>query len=362
MDLFFLFVIPMLLVVFHQVYRVFYKETWRHELYIIPFVASAIVVAAGYGLSFMSEVYDYEIRNGVVLSKQQMQVSCSHDYDCNCKMVQSCTGSGAQRSCSSSRKCDTCYEHNHDYNWTVTTSIPNEYTISRVDRQGLNAPSRWASIAVNDPVSDSFMHVNYIKAAKSSLFNKELANPALVESVPAYPLEVYDYYKVNRVIGVGMPVNSEWHGKLQRALGVLGPKYQINAIVIFTTLGSDFDQALESKWLGGKKNDAVMVFHVDSATDMNVQSVYVMSWTDNNMFKVELRDSLEDLGKFDFDKVLGVFSEQVAKNWQRKHMKEFSYLKNDVNISPEIMGLIMLLSVLAYFGAFTFTKRQSRYF
>jgi hypothetical protein len=287
-----------------------------------------------------SEVADTEIRNGIVISKEQEKVSCSHSYSCNCNK----------------NGCSTCFEHPHDYDWVVHTNIPHKFVIDRIDSRGVDTPSRWKSIQLNDSVSDSFTYVNYIKSAKYSLYHD--SSSVDISKVPDYPSSVYDYQYVDRVIGVDAVVEKDWNKKLQNVLGTLGPKYQVNVIIIVTTLPESFDHALNVKWLGGKKNDAVVVFHLDNEKIIN--SVFVMSWTDRSIFKVELRDSLLELKTFDFDKSLTIIESQIRKNWQRKPMKDFEYLRSEIELNPWIILMCLIVSVISYIVSYLTIKNRFR--
>lgn len=357
----FLLLVPIVIFIAVQLYNHHQGVRFDSNKHLIPFIIAVVIILIGYGVGMWSEVVDTEIRNGAVTSKERDTVSCSHSYQCRCKPVTSCSGSGSSRSCSTSQSCDTCYEHSFDYNWVVHTNIPYDFEIDRVDRQGSDEPPRWSSVKVGDPVSDKFSYTNYVKGAKHSLYNKNMHSISLIDKVPEYPSTIHDYYHVNRVIGVGVPVTPEWNNKLQTTLSTLGPKYQVNAIVVLTTYGDDFDAALEAKWNGAKKNDVVMIFHLDNATDKNLKTVYVSSWTDKNIFKVELRDSLFGLGAFDMDKVLSTFTEQITKNWKRKEMKDFSYLTAEIELETWVILLILVLSLGGYAGMYRYMVYKSGY-
>ena len=192
------------------------KLIWKHDVTLrdlgisaaLGIAATAIVYACG----MVSQTADTEIINGEVVSKDSQHVSCSHSYDCNCRMVrvpQTCSGTGKNRTCTgggTERKCDTCYEHSFDVDWMVRSNI-GSFGISRVDRQGLMTPPRWAQVANGDPVSKTHMFTNYVKAVPESLFHAHAElNGKFDAMIPAYPSDIYDPYKINRAISVGVPV------------------------------------------------------------------------------------------------------------------------------------------------------------
>src|SRR5574342_424492 len=132
-------------------------------------LACLIVAGSSAGIVSCANTHDVEVWNGVVTGKEQNTVSCSHSYQCNCR--QSCTGSGKNQSCTT--VCDTCYEHSHDYDWDVYTSINDTITIDRVDRQGVNEPSLWTAVKMGEPVSVTHSYKNYIKASPGTLFRHQ---------------------------------------------------------------------------------------------------------------------------------------------------------------------------------------------
>jgi len=302
---------------------------------------SVVVLVLIISIAYFSQVSDREIRNGKVVGKSKETVTCSHTYPCNCNK----------------NGCSTCFQHLHDYDWVVKTNIPYNFTIDRVDSQGVLVPDRWAKVKIGDAVSDSFTYVNYIKGANQSLFNKQLGDVDL-KDVPAYPGTTYDYYHVNRVIGVGIDVDPKWNHQLQDMLSDLGPAYQINAVFVLTNKDENFNSALEYKWNGGKKNDVVVVIHMDNESK-KISSAHVISWTPNQLFKVELRDSIVASDVFDYDRVLEIFNAQVKKNWVRMKMGDYKYLSADIDISITSIIVAFILSVISYVACYMYINHRN---
>lgn len=326
-------IVPFLIFQLHILYCLKNKNTLSIKANLYPFLFSALVTSLIVGASYFSEVVDSEVRNGEVIDKYREVTSCTHTYQCNC------TKNG----------CSTCFLHSHDYNWVVDTNIPYKFNIDRVDAQGVKEPTRWSTVKKGDPVSDSFTYINYIKGAHHSLINKQTGDyTEQLKKVPDYPKTTYDYYHVNRVIGVGIPVKQEWNEKLQSLLSKLGPQYQVNVVYVLTNESESFNDLIEYAWNGGKKNDVVVVIHMD--TNNTINSVYIMSWTTNQLFKVELRDTIMAMKEFDFDSVIKITESQIKKNWQRMHMKDFSYLSADIDISWVMIATSIVIGIIAYFG------------
>ena len=333
--------VPILFFILDQIYRFHQKRKFEPVIDLVPLLVGLVVANLVTYLFYDASMSDTEIRNGRVVSKRIEKVSCSHSFPCNCD---------------SKGHCSTCYEHANDYNYVVATSIPNEFHIDRIDNQGKKVPPRYEQVKAGDPVSMQFTYDNYIKAAKNSLFNESELKYDISE-VPAYPEHVFDYHYVNRVNGIG--ATPEMNMKLQNLLADLGPKYQINAVIMLTNEGQDFVDALKTKWLGGKKNDVIMVFRVDAAH--LIENVWVVSWTDQSLFKEELRDSLHDMVKFDIDKTLAAFELQVKKNWYRKRMADFEYIKDQLDLTINeyiitIVATLLLMGIIKFFMLHPYKK------
>jgi hypothetical protein len=243
------------------------KALWKREITFFELganlVVGILVAVGGYYASMHVQAMDVEIWNGTLVSKAKEKVSCSHSYTCNCR--QSCTGSGQNQSCS--QVCDTCYEHSHDYDWQLNTEV-GSVLIDRIDRQGKEEPPRFTKAKPGDPVALSKPYQNYIKAAPDSLFNastEQMLKAQFKDVLLAYPAHVYDYHYVNRVLtqGVSLPNLAEWNAELAELLAKLGPRRQVNAILVFTKQSNpQYAEALRAEWLGGKKNDVVVVVGV----------------------------------------------------------------------------------------------------
>lgn len=287
---------------------------------------------------------DTEVWNGRITSKKREKVSCSHSYSCHCR--QECSGSGKNRSCS--EVCDTCYEHYYDVSWYVYTSLDDSFTIDRVDRQGLNEPPRWDAVKVGEPYSETRGFTNYVKAAPDTLFRHQGLTEKYKGVLPDYPQNIYDYYHLNRFvsIGVGVPDTAKWNEDLMELNADLGAKKQVNILaVVVKNQPEDYFYALEQQWIGGKKNDVVLVISVDDSN--NILWVNTMAWTDNKIFQVALRDSVLATKILNREQIMGVLRTNVEANFVRKPMKDFEYLSRTIKptkgewIFAMILGLVL---------------------
>lgn len=296
-----------------------------------------------YGVSCQN-TSDTETWNGQVTRKAREEVSCEHSYSCNCHQV--CSGSGKDESCY--EHCDTCYEHSYDVDWAVYSSINSRITIGRVSRQGLTKPSRWDAVDIGEPFAESRGYTNYIKGSPDTLFRHQGLAEKYQDKLPGYPGVVYDYYRMNRLVTVGLSVDDavDWNTDLSDINSELGVKKQVNMVVVLTRdMPEEYYYALEQAWIGGKKNDAVLVVNTDSSG--KVTWANVMAWTDKKMFQVALRDKVMEIGELNRTKIMNAFRVNLVEYYVRKPMKDFEYLSGLIRPTPGqwifamVFGLIL---------------------
>ena len=320
--------------------------------------AAVTISVIALSIGMFSETFDTEVWNGKVTGKERDTVSCSHSYSCNCKSVQSCSGSGPNRSCSTSQSCDTCYDHAHDYDWDVHTTIGDQ-TIARIDNQGVREPPRWTVIKANDPVAETHSFTNYIKAARNNVLNRQ--STKISYAIPKYPEEVYDYYFIDRALSVdnAMPNLKLWSSEISKALIDLGTSKQVNLVLVFTKNPQEYAEQLNAAWLGGKKNDVIVVIGTQNA--IKADWVEVLSWTKREDFKVQLRDAIMAVELAPVS-TLQIVAATINHSFERRHMKEFEYLKYDIEPSEGFVitsfGLFGLPLIVFLF----INKRRNNYY
>jgi hypothetical protein len=305
------------------------------------------VVVAAVSAIFVScaNTHDVEVWNGRVTSKAQETVSCSHSYPCNCHEV--CSG-GKNPSCST--VCDTCYEHSHDYDWAVYTSTGEEIDIDRIDSQGVNEPPRWTAVRIGEPVSTTHSYTNYIKASPDSLFRHQGIKDKYQGHIPAYPGNIYDYYRLNRLVLAGAVVGDSgaWNSQLSELNADLGAAKQVNIIVVLTNEPPEYFYALEESWIGGKKNDVILVVGLNG--DKSPAWAEVMAWTTNQLFKVKLRDDIMDEKAIGVENVITALRTNITKYHQRKPMSDFEYLKSAITPTATQWAVSLMIVFLISLG------------
>jgi hypothetical protein len=323
--------------------------TWK-ELACIAGV-QLVIAGSSAGICSCANKHDVEVWNGRVASKNSQHVSCSHSYPCNCHEV--CSGSGKNRSCST--HCDTCYEHSYDVDWEVHTTNGEEVDIDRVDRQGIYEPPRFRATVIGEPTSLTHSYENYVKDSPGTLFRHQGLKEKYAASIPTYPQNVFDYYRLNRLVTVGfsVPDAAAWNSALSDLNADLGRSKQANIIVVIVKdTPDDWYYALEESWIGGKKNDVILVVSVDA--DMKPQWATVMCWTTNELFKVKLRDDVMNDPTLTRDAVIADLRTNVSQYFVRKPMSDFEYLSSSITPSPTEWWVTMIIGLIAAVGMIVF--------
>lgn len=323
------------------------KICWKEFLIILCSVLAVNLL--GVALAYAGAVHDTELLNGKVTGKNSVKVSCSHSYQCNCYTTTTCSGSGPSRTCSNTQHCQTCYEHPFDVDWRVITSV-GDLTISRVDRQGLVTPARWSEVIIGEPASLPHHFVNYIKAAPGSVLRMSYQK-TFDGLMPNYP-SVYDYYRANHLltVGVNIPHYSARLAQLNDINARLGNLKQVNIIfVIVNTADRNYQYALQQHWLGGKKNDLIVI--IGSADREIIDWAAVVSWSEVELLKVQIKDFIMEVGTLEYlDEILTETETLIEKEFHRKPMADFAYLRYQFSPSPTMIVFLLFVGVSLSLG------------
>ncbi len=184
--------------------------------------------------------------------------------------------------------------------------------------------------------------------------NKIKASPSLFSFVKVPEgTPVFDY-----------PTNKNWQvsdrvmGAAKDYIGILdwdrlnarlGPSKKCNLIIVgFKSGDSSLGQLQQAKWVGGKKNDLVLTFGVD--TTGKIAWSYVFGWTEKETVKKDLQTILMDnpLNGSILPKIeSSVFNNYLIKDWSK-----FDYL----TVEPPSWSYLILITlmVLSQIGFYYF--------
>jgi hypothetical protein len=335
------------------------KLIWRDEITWIEFgiqigssVALTLFVLIG---SYFFNVSDQQTLIGSVTEKVRENDSHQESYDCNCRDVSS--GSGKDRT--TTRVCDTCWRTVYTVDWYLHTTIGK----IRVDSDNSYSKSVWNTpdpdlfikSYVGEPCAKKDSYTNYLIASKS-LFNTSTYAVQTTLPVPDYP-QLTNLYHITNVFSVGSSIDvSVWNNMLLEKLKTLSAKKQINVIIIVAkTTDRNYRYAVEKAWLGGKKNDYVVVLGTDDNNTIRMVEGFTFGLSQGNFLMLsQVATQLQDVS-LDPKTVIDIIANNVDTTFSRKPMKDFEYLikeKVPSTTTITILGFLQFLvcCVLTYFN------------
>lgn len=348
-----IFLIILIPVVISLIAKYGFKADISWKEFLIQFAGGVVALSLIWVIGRYSAASDTEIWNGSVTGKHMDHFSCptntmnpcQNGYTCHSHQV--CSGSGKDRSCHEEH--DTCYVYPWEQDWYVDSTL-DSFEIDRVDPQGADAPPRYTVTAVGDPVSRTHVYMNWVKAASDSIYAQDATAVSRYEKLlPSYQQHIYDYYKIDRLYttNVRLQAAPKWDTAISRALGPLGGTKQINFVMIVVEgADRDFAPAVRRAWRGFKKNEAVLVIGLKNGQISWAES---MSWSKNSIYDVDMKHMVEDQRGTSFAAIdpvifMGSVSTIIQRDYVRRPMKEFEYLKGDI---PPPIWLIWVATICA---------------
>lgn len=328
-------------------------------------VIGSAIISTGYYLGKGSKTSDTEFWNGQITGKNRIHDSYTRSYSCNC--VETCSGTGNNRSCS--QTCQTCYEDHYTVKWEAYSNV-GDFNIKTLDETSKRVyqspdPAIYTRIKIGEACATKHGYTNYIKAVPESLFNPAQADikKKFAKMIPDYPDFVYNLWKVDRVLSVGVNVADihDWSAKLSDALKQMGPQKQANAIVVLVnTADPNYMYALRDAWQGGKKNDIIVGIGV-TKLPQKADWVRVLALTDNEMFKVKLRDDIAALDVLTADSVVDAIKTNTLTLFKRKPMKDFAYLDAEIEPPEWVNWTSCIITLLTSVGFWFFINQNSQF-
>jgi hypothetical protein len=319
----------------------------RELLASLGIALTVAVVSTGIFYSAVQwKAIDTQILNGVVTAKDSDHTSCTHMESCNCRYVtrKSCDSNG--KNCTEYReeKCDECPIHDFDVDWNIYSSV-GDYTVPRIDSQGLEEPPRWTKAVVGEPAATESWYKNPLLLDDDSLFLYSSRN-VNTDKLPSYP-GVYDIYRFNRVFNYTKADTSWLNDYLNSWLKYNGARHQVNMIAVLTTDTEDYFYRLMSYWKGGKKNDVILVFGIDDNGLIAWQRTNTYAMGMNNRHFIEEVQSVSREKKFD-QAVIDSILTLTATKFSRIESAQFNERLRE--ISPPTW-LIVLMTVLNFISS-----------
>lgn len=349
LTLFWLLLVPVLIGAVHMILL---RKNWREGLLVtgVSTLLGALLTAGVFYVSVGAQTMDVEIWNGQTTGKEREHGHYLRSYSCNCR--ETCTGSGQNRSCSTT--CDTCYEDRYTVKWFCFTTL-GTYIIDSEDSSSKRVyqkpdPQRWLSIQPGEPVAQARSYTNYVQAVPQTLFKpaSEELKKKFASLIPPYPDRPYDFYRIDRFMspGINVPDAKFWNWDIGMMLNERGPRKQVNVVVVAAkTDDPNYEYALRDAWQNGNKNDVVVILGTPNWP--KIEWVRIVTWSKSEIFKVELRDTILSIGEADRTKVLPAIAQQIDKNFVRRSMKEFAYLEGEIDPPMWVLVTLVILQIIA---------------
>ena len=112
--------------------------------------------------------------------------------------------------------------------------------------------------------------------------------------------------------------------------------------------------ALEDAWIGGKKNDIIVVMGVTHYPD--IEWVEVTSWSKSEGLKIELRDKIKEVKALNHkEEILAAVEKLVGTQYQRAHMSDYKWLMasvqpgTGVTLGLFLFGVALAIGLTIYF-------------
>lgn len=329
-------------VIWHK--NISWQEVGIHLGSVLP--ATVLIFAVGYH----SSIGDTLLIHGQVTQKVRNNDSHQESYSCNC--TTRCSG-GKTNTCSTT--CQTCWRTVYTVDWYLKSTIGNiqiDYERSYY-RSVWNTPDpkQYLEAYVGEPCSKSEYFKNYVKGSPSSLFNtgKYVTKPSL--PVPNYP-NIHNIYKVNNLINVGTSIKTDvLEEKLSHKLKVLGAKKQANVILILAnTQDANYKYAVEKAWLGGKKNDIVVIVGTTDSKNVLWADGFTFGLSQgNHLMLTQMLDNLRGKSLESTD-IVEVIASSIESGFKRKQMEDFKYLAREIEPSTSLLIFVFILQLISNIG------------
>lgn len=346
-----------LLLLFPLIWPFIAKAIWKTNISVKELGINILVVAlltwGMFAIGKYTMTSDTEILNGQITLKNRDHGSYTRSYDCNCS-----TDSKGHRHCS------TCHEKHFTVHWFLNSTIGN-IDIDSADSTSRSVynrpnPGRYDIAFVGEPCSLEHGYTNYVQAVPESLFR---TNMSLYNKVKVPYPQVYDLYRINRVVnvnsGLSPTILRDLNDGASGMLRTLGPQKQVNIVFVVTNISDpNFRHAVEGKWLGAEKNDVVIFLGVEGTKIVWADAMTFALDKGNELFQVKMRDGLQAIGTVDPVRILQFTQDTISSNYKRIHMSEFEYLKDEINPPTWAIILMVILSIVASVGMSIWFARE----
>ena len=198
------------------------------------------------------------------------------------------------------------------------------------------------------PVTTRHTYTNKVQAAARSVFHFQATDPADQRDFGLFDLPTIDqFYRLNYLQGDSSPRAVQAAEALAVWNARLGHAKQVSMhILVFRNQPIEAALKQEAYWMGGNKNEFTVCVGLD-ATDTVAWS-HVISWTDQERLKIDVRDFARTMGRWDPVRLVEFLGPAVQRDFVRKPFADFDYLQVDTPLWGKILAVVG--SILAILG------------
>ena len=326
----------------------------------LPFLASLLLVGAAKAIAVATMVHDTEIWNDYVVQAQYYERW--NEYIHQTCSFQTCSGSGQNQVCTT-HYYDCSYVANHPEHWVAVTAGKQDFSITQEKYQyfvklfgstpifkdlarhyhsidGDMYYTNWPrTVDTVEPVNTEHTYENRVQASRS-VFNYERISDdtAQAEGLFAYPkLQVFNYPSV---LGNCGPDTKQADRLLSVQNALLGAKKELRMwLLCAPTTDPTFGQRQEAYWVGGNKNEVVVVVGLNEQKE--VSWVHPFSWTKEREPLVEIRDSIPRGEPLNPVRLASFMASQLEAKFTRRQFAEFDYL----SVEPPTWAYILVFAL-----------------
>jgi len=328
------------------------KELGIHLAAVI--IGAAVILGINYAFLY-SNLQDVEVLNGEVTGKYKHTEICTQSSSCKrYTLKEKChtyrSDGKTKKSCKTYKK----FHYYSEFDWYITSTV-GKVEVERVNSRGDVMPPRYDIAKIGEPASAEHTYTNYLWADEHSLFAPENFEEKYPEdykkNIPSYPL-VYDLYRTNHIVNLTSVPSTGYNEFISDVLRTEGEKKQLNiTVVMYNSNDPQFVDATLTKWRGGKKNDVLMFFGINS--EGNVDKFFSTSFAGgmkNEMLHANMRiDALSEKMSLD------LLKKQVyttVQKYERLPNEEFKYMKYRLEPKKEIIVVcsVVLLIISMFIG------------
>lgn len=195
------------------------------------------------------------------------------------------------------------------------------------------------------PVTTSHAYTNKVQAAARSVFHLQPPDPADIRDYGLFaPPEVRGFYALRPLRGDDSPEGDRAAALLEAANARLGREKEVSMqVLVFRDRRIEAALKQEAYWMGGNKNEFIVCVGVDARGV--VAWSHVISWTDQERLKIDVRDFARGMGRWDPVRLVEFLVPAVRRDFVRKPFADFDYLA--VETPPWGKALALALSALA---------------